>query len=570
MELLNNAIDDIQKYAETISQVITIDVEIMSRNLVRIAATGVLKNKVGLNMSSEAHVYKMVLKTGDTKIVTSPRQDPICETCPSKNNCSEKLEISTPIMYKNIPIGVIGLICFEEEQKKQFMQKKDSYIKFLIQMASFISSKVYEVNKNKEIAYNNKILANIIDRIPDSIILTNDDDKIELINEPGKELFDSDNNKYTLKADNIIPLFDKKEFNLISKNRNHLVVGDIIKFPTDHKKSKTLYIFQESNKFISYINNVKNSINNNFIFSSNEMSSVYSKISKIIKTDTTTLLTGESGVGKEVIAKLIHSSSNRVNEPFIGVNCGAIPESLIESEFFGYVKGAFTGANPKGKIGFFEQANNGTIFLDEIGDMPLNLQVKLLRVLQEKMISPIGSDHQKKINTRIIAATNKNLEELVKNQKFREDLYYRLNVFPIDIPPLRQRPKDIKDLTIFFVKKYCQTSNILEKNISKEVINIFLKYSWPGNIRELKNTIEYSLTISDSINHTITLKDLPPKLIYSTDNNSVKSLAEIEKDAISNLLIRHGNSSENKKEIAHILGIGIATLYRKIKQYNIK
>jgi len=569
MELLNNAIDDIKKYAETISQVINIDVEIMSKDLVRIAATGVLKNKVGLNMSSEAHVYKMVLKTGETKIITSPRQDPICETCPSKNTCSEKLEISTPIMYKNTPIGVIGLICFEEEQKKQFMQKKTSYIKFLIQMASFISSKIYEVNKNKEIEYNNKILANIIDRIPDSIILTNDDDKIELINEPGKELFDSEAHS-TLKSDNIIPLFDKKEFNLISQNRNHIVVGDIIKFPTDYGKSKTLYIFQESNKFMTYINNLKSNLNNNFIFSSNEMSAVYSKISKITKTDTTTLLTGESGVGKEVIAKLIHSSSNRTNEPFIAVNCGAIPESLIESEFFGYVKGAFTGANPKGKIGFFEQANNGTIFLDEIGDMPLNLQVKLLRVLQEKVISPIGSNHPKNINIRIIAATNKNLEELVRKHEFREDLYYRLNVFPIFIPPLRERPKDIKDLTIFFVKKYCEDSGILEKTISKEVINIFLKYNWPGNIRELKNIIEYSLTISDSFDHTITPKDLPPKLIYSINNNSIKTLAEIEKDAISNLLIKYGNSSKNKEEIANILGIGIATLYRKIKQYNLK
>ncbi|WP_163469932.1 sigma-54-dependent Fis family transcriptional regulator [Fusobacterium sp. IOR10] len=573
MELLSNAINDIKKYAETISQVINIDIEIMSKDLVRIAATGILKNKVGLNMSSEAHVYKMVLKTGETKIITSPRKDPICKTCPSKDNCSEKLEISTPIMYKDNPIGVIGLICFKEKQKNDFMEKKDLYIKFLIQMASFISSKIYEANKRKEIEHNNIILSNIIDRIPDSIILTDNNNKIELINKSGKLLFNPEDINHPLKANNIKTLFDKKEFDLITKDNINNVVGDIISFPTNYEESKTLYIFKESNKFMSYINNFKNNfknnLNDNFTFSSSKMEEVYSKVYKISKTNTTTLLTGESGSGKEIIAKLIHSTSNRSNEKFIAVNCGAIPESLIESEFFGYVKGAFTGANPNGKIGFFEQANNGTIFLDEIGDMPLNLQVKLLRVLQEKIISPIGSNYQKKIDVRIIAATNKNLEKLVENNKFREDLYYRLNVFPIDIPSLKERPKDIKDLTIFFMKKYCQSSSIPEKNISKEVMDVFLKYNWPGNIRELKNVVEYSLAMSDSFNYNVTTKDLPPKLINSLEKNYAKTLADIEKDAILNLLGKYGNSSENKKEIANILGIGIATLYRKIKQYNL-
>lgn len=570
MKILTNAIEDIKKYAETISQVINIDVEIMSKDLVRIAATGVLREKVGLNMSSEAHVYKIVLKTGQTKIITSPRKDLICKTCPSKDSCSEKLEISTPILYKESPIGVIGLICFSEDQKNQFMKKKDSYIKFLSQMASFISSKIYESNKSKEIAYNNKILDSIINRIPDSIILTNNDDQIELINKSAEHFFNLGDKNSKIKVKNITPLFNKKEFNLISKNEEQLVVGDIIKFPTDFGKSKTLYIFQESDKFMDYINNLNNNLSSNFIFSSYKMSEVYSKVSKIKKTDTTTLLTGESGVGKEIIAKLIHSSSNRANEPFIPVNCGAISESLIESEFFGYVKGAFTGANPKGKIGFFEQANNGTLFLDEIGDMPLNLQVKLLRVLQEKVISPVGSNRSKEINVRIIAATNRNLENLVKTHEFREDLYYRLNVFPIFIPPLRERPKDIKDLTLFFIKKYCRTTNIPEKSVSQEVMNIFLKYSWPGNIRELKNTIEYSLTILNPFDETIEIKDLPPKLTKSIESFSSKTLAELEKNAILNLLIKHGNAPKSKEEIAAILGIGVATLYRKIKLYNLK
>lgn len=171
------------------------------------------------------------------------------------------------------------------------------------------------------------------------------------------------------------------------------------------------------------------------------MQDIYSQVSKVSKNDTSVLITGESGTGKEIIAKQIHDLSSYSSGPFITVNCGAIPESLMESELFGYTKGAFTGADPKGKIGFFEKANNGTIFLDEIGEMPLQIQVKILRVLQDKKITPIGSRTEKQINVRIIAATNKNLEEEVEKRAFRQDLFYRLSVFPIDIPPLRERKK---------------------------------------------------------------------------------------------------------------------------------
>ncbi len=553
MDLLNKIKDDIAKYAETISQVINIDVEIMGKNLTRIAGTGRLKEKIGLDMTGESHVYEHVLKTGNTEIILSPREEEICQSCPSRNICTEVLEVSTPIIFNSEPIGVIGLICFDEKQKIEFISKKDSYIKFLQQIALFIVSRVYEANEKIMIENNNKVLMNIVDRIPDSIIITNEHDKIELINEKGILLFNLTDYEHELVVSPTKDFLDKKEFSLSYANISHEVVGDIIYFPKNMGRFKTLYIFQESEKFRTYLHQLNYNFSKEFVFNSQEMEVVYSNIKKVAKTTSTVLIAGESGTGKEVVAKTIHMNSNRADMPFIAVNCGAIPDTLIESEFFGYMKGAFTGANPKGKTGFFEQADKGTIFLDEIGDMPLSLQVKLLRVLQEKTISPIGSDKIKEIDIRIIAATNKNLEALVAEGKFREDLYYRLNVFPVDIPALRKRPKDIEDLTNFFIAKYSHLFNIPIRRLSNEVMNLFLSYNWPGNIRELKNTIEYIINVLEERDLMITEKHLPPKLTTSLNIKDIKTLAEMEKEAIETLLLKYGYSSRGKVKIAETI-----------------
>lgn len=570
MDFLIKIKDEVMKYAETISQILNLDVEIMDTNLIRLVGTGCLNKKVGLNMSKEAHVYKKVLKTKETYIITNPREEKICESCPSKETCTEVLEISTPIIFETKIIGVIGLICFNEFQKKEFLNKKDFYIKFLKQMANFISSRAFQENEKTIIENNNKILLDVVERIPNSIIIANEDNKIELINDRAISLFGKTNTETPIESEIISDLLDKKEFLLTYNNTTHKVVGDILNFPTSNGKFRTLYVFQDAENFKKYFQYFNNGYNRIFIFNSPQMYNVYSKIEKVAKTITTILITGESGTGKEVVARTIHENSNRKDKPFIAVNCGAIPESLIESEFFGYVKGAFTGANPKGKIGYFEQANGGTIFLDEIGDMPLSLQVKLLRVLQEKTITPIGSDKEKTIDIRIMAATNKNLETLVEENKFREDLYYRLNVFPIDIPPLRDRKKDIEELTEYFFNKYSQVFNIPIKPISDEVMKNFISYNWPGNIRELKNVVEYIINVIDEKDSFISLKHLPPKIFkISHEKKKFRTLAEIEKDEIDALIKEFGTSSKAKLEIAKTLNIGRATLYRKMKQYNL-
>ncbi len=234
---------------------------------------------------------------------------------------------------------------------------------------------------------------------------------------------------------------------------------------------------------------IKESIQRNVIYCSPKIERIMKSLKRIAQYSSTVLLTGESGVGKEVFAKAIHQLGPRAKKPFLQINCGAIPESLLESELFGYVKGAFTGADPKGKIGYFRQADQGVLFLDEIGEMPLALQVKLLRVLQEREVIPIGGVKPISVDVQIITATNKSLEQMVEEGTFREDLFYRLNVIPIHIPPLRERPEDIPLLAYHFLQKWNQRYQ-RQMLLTPDALNLLEAYSWPGNVRELQNVIE--------------------------------------------------------------------------------
>lgn len=284
------------------------------------------------------------------------------------------------------------------------------------------------------------------------------------------------------------------------------------------------------------------------------------------KSDSGILITGESGTGKELFAHAIHNASNRADGPFIKVNCAAIPENLLESEMYGYEKGAFTGAL-KSKIGKFELADGGTIFLDEIGDMSLPLQSKLLRVLQEKEVERLGSNRLKSVDIRIIAATNQNLEKMVEKKAFREDLYYRLKIINIQIPPLRERKDDLPLLINHFLKTY----NIkFKKNCrtTPEVLNMMLKYDWPGNIRELQNILERAIVLSEG--EYLIPQLVMPYLDFKTalvKNDEIIPIDEMEKQALERALAIYGNSLTGKKRAAQELNISLATLYNRIKKY---
>jgi transcriptional regulator with PAS, ATPase and Fis domain len=295
-------------------------------------------------------------------------------------------------------------------------------------------------------------------------------------------------------------------------------------------------------------------------------------------TDLPVLITGESGVGKELFAHSIHDFSNRANKPFVSVNCAAIPESLIESELFGYEGGSFTGANKTGKPGKFEMANGGTIFLDEIGDLPLNMQAKLLRALQESQIEKIGSNKIISTNVRVIAATNCDLEEKVAKKEFRADLYYRLNVLYLRVPPLRERIGDIPLLINHFITLFYQRCGII-KTFPKEIVEILLQYDWPGNIRELRNIVERLAVICSG--DEITKDALPSYILEATYKSTAKlytsslptksSLNNILEEVETQIIIDTLKScGYNKSQAADILGIPRMTLYRKLKKMDLE
>lgn len=295
---------------------------------------------------------------------------------------------------------------------------------------------------------------------------------------------------------------------------------------------------------------------------------------KASKTNSNVLIMGESGTGKELFAHAIHNRSKRVLEPFVKINCGAIPSELLESELFGYEEGAFTGAKKGGKKGKFELADKGTIFLDEIGDMPLTMQVKLLRVIQEREVERVGGNKLKKIDVRIIAATNKNLEELVRKNLFREDLYYRLNVMTLNVPPLRSRKEDISLLADFLKSKLSRALNKYVEGISKEAIKYLMNYNWPGNVRELENIIERAINLLDS-DLIIKPKHLPSRIVTSDISNTYgktsTNLKEIIEDIEYKLISKYLNEFKgNKNKVAKTLGISRTSLYKKIEKYNIE
>jgi len=313
---------------------------------------------------------------------------------------------------------------------------------------------------------------------------------------------------------------------------------------------------------------------NVIVFRSAEMAELCATARLIAPTDSTVMVYGESGVGKEVVANYIHNHSLRKDEIFVPINCAAIPQELLESELFRYEKGAFTGANNKGKAGLFEIANNGTIFLDEIGELPLNMQSKLLRVLESGEFRRIGSDAEQKTNVRVIGATNRNLLQMTKDKTFREDLYYRLNVLPLHLPALRERKDDIQELADYFLaqynRKYAKHFRLSEKQ--RQMLG---NYSWPGNVRELRNIIEryvvtgneqiiYNLQLEDEVNET---SDHPhPVYLSDADQEEIlplkQKMEKMEREYIQKVLAEHGN---NVQKAADVLGVHRSLIYRKIQ-----
>ncbi|MFT8342372.1 MAG: sigma 54-interacting transcriptional regulator [Clostridium beijerinckii] len=363
------------------------------------------------------------------------------------------------------------------------------------------------------------------------------------------------------------PIFDKNG-KIIMVVTNVRDVTQLYELKEQLQKNKEITL-----KYVSEIEEMRTQLLNTseIVAEDHKTIEIIQLANRIAKVDTTILMLGETGAGKDQIAKHIHKVSKRSKKQFIKVNCGAVPASLIESEFFGYEKGAFTGANKEGKIGLFEMASGGTIFLDEVGELPMDMQVKLLRVLQEMEVVRIGGTKPIKIDVRVLAATNRDLEDMIKKKQFREDLYYRLNVIPLYIPPLRERKHDILPLIKFFLTQLNKKYNF-NKVFASDALNCMYEYNWPGNVRELKNIVERAVIMSED--DKIKKSDLPKNIIGS--NGMIVTLNTFEEginlketlDAIEKKLIKKAyDKYGNVRAAAKSLGIDASTFVRKRQKY---
>lgn len=581
-----------QAIAEAISAAIEIETEIVDNRLNIVAGTGRYYEKIGKIEEegdiNSGEIYGLVLRTGKEYIIEDAINNPIY-----LGRENELAEVCFPIRMENQIIGLIGLVAFTQEQKNMLINKQDSLLNFTRKMAFLLASRVAEVQISNA-------METILESIHDGILSVDNNgiiiscniraekligkSKEELVGNHLKEfwpdssvmdvirtgvgytdkeeIFTASDGKQLHFISTVSPIHIRKEKNgCVRKNKCN---GAVISFRDIKEIKKMLYDMTEKNPSSSI---------DEFLGESAQIHNLKDRVQKIANGNSTVLITGESGTGKTLLAKSIHFASSRKEAPFVTVNCGAIPDNLIESELFGYEPGAFTGAKKNGKPGKFELADKGTIFLDEIGDMPLHLQVKLLNVLQQHKFERIGGTREISVDIRVIAATNLDLEQMVVNGEFREDLYFRLNVIPINIPPLRERKEDVRILLEHSLNKY---NNLLNKEIDgfdDNAMELLLNYSWPGNVRELENAIEYTVNMEEE--NKITVNSLPPKLKHVQKKQTGVLPLEIqcrqlEKKIIVDCLEKTGCSVEGKIKAADLLGISVSTLYRKIRELNIE
>ncbi|MFG6114796.1 sigma 54-interacting transcriptional regulator [Halobacillus sp. MO56] len=573
----------VQNIADAIASVLKIEVEIANHDFIRVAGTGEQESGVLQQMEGDL-VYQSAVRTGRPVIIENPGFESVCERCLFYQNCSETGEICSPITYKGEPIGVIGLLAFNEDQRLRLFDNTDDILRFLEKMANLLASKLHEHEMLEELTNNSLKMTKMMNLVEQGIIIMDEQGKLAEMNVKAKMLLgindDSDKEgvcKLLKEIDYDTP--DKRQtINLTIDEREQPLFVTLQKLITSPKSTEYLLIIQaveEIQNLADQAAETKKKAFDHIIGISPQIKEVKDYAFKASQSHSSILILGESGTGKEEFAKAIHRASPRKDHPFITVNCGAIPDHLLESELFGYEKGAFTGANQTGKPGKFELANNGTIFLDEIGEMPAQLQVKLLRVVQQMEVERLGGTKTKHIDVRVIAATNRNLQSMVEKGLFREDLYFRLNVIPMMIPALRSRKEDILALSDYFIKQFNEEFNANVLGFGKEVKELMLHHSWKGNVRELKNFIEYLFNfIQDG---WVTLEEAKPiisrKLEVKQQEQASElpsfSLEKIEKETIEKALIYVKKNDLPMDKASELLNIGRATLFRKIKKYQI-
>ncbi|EFC2741435.1 sigma-54-dependent Fis family transcriptional regulator [Escherichia coli] len=573
----------IQRFARMLASVLQLEVEIVDENLCRVAGTGAYGKFLGRQLSGNSRLLRHVLETKTEKVVTQSRFDPLCEGCDSKENCREKAFLGTPVILQDRCVGVISLIAVTHEQQEHISDNLREFSDYVRHISTIFVSKLLEDQGPGDNI--SKIFATMIDNMDQGVLVVDDENRVQFVNQTALKTLGVVQNNIIGKPIRFRPLTFESNFthghmqHIVSwDDKSELIIGQLHNI---QGRQLFLMAFHQSHTSFSVANAPDEPHIEQLVGECRVMRQLKRLISRIAPSPSSVMVVGESGTGKEVVARAIHKLSGRRNKPFIAINCAAIPEQLLESELFGYVKGAFTGASANGKTGLIQAANTGTLFLDEIGDMPLMLQAKLLRAIEAREILPIGASSPIQVDIRIISATNQNLAQFIAEGKFREDLFYRLNVIPITLPPLRERQEDIELLVHYFLHLHTRRLGSVYPGIAPDVVEILRKHRWPGNLRELSNLMEYLVNVvpsGEGIDSTL----LPPNLLnngtteqsdvtevseahLALDDAGGTALEEMEKQMIREALSRHNS----KKEVADELGIGIATLYRKIKKYEL-
>ena len=507
-------------------------------------------------------------------LVTEPGKMPACIGCRFNEHCPSTMEILCCIHSGTDVAGVISFTSFTKEGQKRISENTEVYLNAITKLSSLIGEYLQQFSEGSAAADTEKLIESLMSLCEQPLLLTDPNGVVLRYNSLAdkvlkfcnvsstslRQIFSEDMARRITSGND---LFEKKAS--IGENTAKVTTRSI--YSQNHLHS---ILVRLSNEF--YENLPESGAFERLIGSSRAFVHIQNLIKRVADSPTPILITGETGTGKELVARSFHEQSRRNKYPFVAINCSSIPENLFESELFGYEEGSFTGAKKGGKMGRIEMAQGGTLFLDELGEMPLSVQPKLLRVLQEYELERVGSTKKIHLDIRIVAATNRDLREMIKEGKFREDLFYRISVINVKLPPLRDRKEDIIPISLNYLELLKTKMTTPLRTISHEAEQAFLNYSWPGNIRELQNVVEYAANLCDS--DTLTLADLPEHMrgleeCPDTEKQKETPLPDSQEKQILDLLSAYGHTLESKKKIAADLGISLRTLYRKLNKMNL-
>ena len=574
-DTMNSQLDlnklSIQSLCNIMQPILGAELMVIDRSMIAVAGTGPYKKNIGSRRPRDSYV-DVTLKSGQGFQIAAPGETDQCMRCEMKPFCTYTSVISCPLRYRDKIVGLFGLLGYDRNQRIT-MERRNLFLSNLSEnIGDYIVDNFFGRNFSYAEFVTSSALDHIVNAIDKGVIITDRDNRIIKVNQFAEEALkvrreDCLGKPIDLFGDALelvesFPQPGKADAAGRSKfiaQKNPVLhhdrpVGQVLLLKNNARRqpSSTTYTFGQA------------PFEPRLIGASGPILDLKKILSKVAANDSRILITGETGTGKELVAQLIHCRSPRCRGPFVALNCGAIPETLIESELFGYARGAFTDARKKGKAGKFEQANGGTIFLDEIGNLSLTGQAKILRILDNDILEKIGSETAIKLDVRVICATNKNLPQMVAKGHFLEDLYYRLNVVQIEVPPLRERKTDIPLLLDFFIQENNRRFGGQLKSFTNRAMSYLIHFQWPGNVRELKNITEYACNLKTS--GFADIEDLPPYMspLRKTTGKDTPKPINTEKLMVEEALRLFGNSTAGKQEAAQYLGISVSTLYRRL------